>query len=71
MIERGEIAICIPFLLKAGWSARNAADHEELLAACAHVHAAGVLHYDRDYDHLVELTSLNFASEWLAAPGTL
>ena len=24
MIERGEIAICLPFLLEAGWSARNA-----------------------------------------------
>ena len=113
MIERGEIAICVPFLLEAGWSARNATDHDELLtdllelpyltvdanvesaalaaqsdlarrghhrsaspsdlliAACAHVHAAGVLHYDRDYDHLVELTSLNFESQWLAAPGTL
>jgi predicted nucleic acid-binding protein len=113
MIERGAIAVCIPFLLEAGWSARNAGDHDDLLAdllelpylavgvdveavalaaqsdlarrghhrsaspsdlliaACAHVHAAGVLHYDGNYDHLVELTSLNFESHWLAPPGTL
>jgi predicted nucleic acid-binding protein len=113
MIERGEIALCAPFLLEAGWSARSAADHDELLAdllhlpylaidvdveaaalaaqsdlarrghhrsaspsdlliaACAHINAAGVLHYDRDYDRLVELTSLHFDSQWLAEPGTL
>lgn len=113
MIENGEIAVCAPFLLEAGWSARNAADHDELLAdllrlphvavdadveetalaaqsdlahrghhrsaspsdlliaACAHTHAAGVLHYDRDYDRLVELTGLRFDSRWLARPGTL
>src|SRR5215217_6805339 len=113
MIERGEIAVCAPFLLEAGWSARSAADHDELLAdllelpylpldadveaaalaarsdlarrghrrsaspsdlliaACAHVNAAGVLHYDRGYDHVVELTGLHFDSRWLATPGTL
>jgi predicted nucleic acid-binding protein len=107
------IAVCVPFLLEAGWSARNAADHDELLAdllhlphlavdadveaaalaahsdlarrghhrsasppdlliaACAHVNAAGVLHYDRDYDRLVERTSLHFDAHWLAEPGTL
>lgn len=31
MIERGEIAVCVPFLLEAGWSARNARHHRELL----------------------------------------
>ena len=113
MIENGEIAVCAPFLLQAGWSARDAADHHELLAgllqlpyltidadieeaalvaqsdlarrghhrsaspsdlligACAHANAAGVLHYDRDYDHLVELTNLRFDSQWLASPGAL
>jgi len=113
MIESGEIAVCVPFLLEAGWSARNAADHDELLAdlvrlphlavdadveeaalaaqsdlahrghhrsaspsdlliaACAHIHAAGVLHYARDYDLLVEHTGLHFDSHWLALPGTL
>jgi predicted nucleic acid-binding protein len=113
MIEHGEIAVCAPFLLEAGWSARSAAHHDELLAdllelpylaldadveaaalaaqsdlarrghrrsaspsdlliaACAHINAAGVLHYDRDYDLLVELTGLHFESHWLAEPGTL
>ena len=113
MIEDGEIAVCAPFLLEAGWSARSAADHDELLAdllqlpymaidadveaaaltaqrdlaqrghhrsaspadlliaACAHVNGAGILHYDRDYDRLVELTGLQFASHWLAPAGTV
>jgi predicted nucleic acid-binding protein len=113
LIESGEIAVCAPFLLEAGWSARNAAEHATLLpdllrlpclnidadvesaalaaqsdlarrghhrsasssdlliAACAHTNAAGVLHYDRDYDHLVDLTDLRFESRWLAEPGTL
>lgn len=30
-IEQGRIAVCLPFLLEAGYSARNAADHAELL----------------------------------------
>jgi predicted nucleic acid-binding protein len=113
MIENGEIAVCTPFLLEAGWSARSATHHDELLgdllqlpqlgigadveqaalaaqrdlahrghhrsaspsdlliAACAHINGAGVLHYDRDYDVLVELTGLAFESEWLAPAGTL
>ena len=113
MIEHGEIAVCSPFLLEAGWSARSAEHHDQLLAdllhlprlwinaevedaaldaqrdlahrghhrsaspsdvliaACAHVHGAGVLHYDRDYDVLAELTGLAFESQWLASAGTL
>ncbi len=112
-VEEGEIAVCVPFLLEAGWSARGAAHHEELLAdllalpflsidtdveqaalaaqrdlahqghhrsaspsdlliaACAHTNRAGVLHYDRDYDILAELTVLSFDSRWLAQAGTL
>jgi predicted nucleic acid-binding protein len=31
-LEAGRIAACLPFLLEAGYSARNAADHEELMA---------------------------------------
>jgi hypothetical protein len=113
MIEHGEIAVCSPFLLEAGWSARSAEHHDQpladllhlprlwinaevedaaldaqrdlahrghhrsaspsdvLIAACAHVHGAGVLHYDRDYDVLAELTGLAFESQWLASAGTL
>ncbi len=113
LIENGELAVCAPFLLEAGWSAQSAAHHEELLAelvqleflpidtnaergalsaqrdlarrghhrsasptdlliaACAHVNGAGILHYDRDYDLLVELTGLAFESIWLAEAGTL
>ncbi len=42
-----------------------------VIGACAHVAGMGVLHYDRDYDLLIEHTSLVFESEWLAQPGTL
>jgi predicted nucleic acid-binding protein len=31
-LEAGEIATCLPFLLEAGYSARNALEHAELLA---------------------------------------
>lgn len=41
------------------------------IAACAHVAAMGVLHYDGDYDALAKSTNLRFESEWLAQPGTL
>lgn len=109
----GGLAVCAPFLLEAGWSAKSAADHREIMAdllefpqlvigreveraaldaqralarrghqrsaspvdlligACAHVHGAGVLHYDRDYDVLRDLTALAFESQWLAPAGTL
>jgi predicted nucleic acid-binding protein len=42
-----------------------------IIAACAHVAGMGVLHYDSDYDLLVEHTDLQFGSEWLAQPGGL
>lgn len=113
LLERGEIAVCAPFLLEAGWSARSAAHHDELLAdllhlprvtidrevedaalaaqqalarrgrhrtaspselltaACAHLHGSGVLHYDHDYDVLLEITELAYESHWLAPAGTL
>jgi len=50
---------------------RSASPSDLLIAACAHANGAGVLHYDRDYDHLVELTSLRFQSEWLARAGSM
>jgi hypothetical protein len=34
-------------------------------------HDLGVLHYDHDYDLIVEKTDLAFDSVWLAARGTL
>lgn len=111
-MRRGEFAVCLPFLLEAGYSARSAADRQTLMAslagltriaidgeverfalqaqrelaevghhrlaptdvmiaACAHRAEAGVLHYDRDYDILLERTTLAFQSEWLAPAGTL
>lgn len=102
MMENGDLGVCTPFLLEAGWSARSGAGHDELLAdllrlaqfkidadveetaiaaqrdlayrgrhrtaspadlliaACAHRYAAGVLHYDHDYEILVQFTALDF-----------
>jgi predicted nucleic acid-binding protein len=42
-----------------------------IIAACAARAHGGVLHYDRDYDVILEHTSLNFESVWLVEPGTL
>jgi predicted nucleic acid-binding protein len=42
-----------------------------IIAACAAHVDGGVLHYDRDYDLILEHTSLSFESVWLAEPGTL
>jgi predicted nucleic acid-binding protein len=42
-----------------------------MIAACAHEAGAGVLHYDRDYDVIAELTSLDFESVWVAPAGSL
>jgi len=67
----------------AEWAAREAqsdlarighhrmAPTDLMIAACAHVAGGGVLHYDRDYDLILEHTSLNFESVWLAEPGTI
>ena len=113
LIEDGQVAVCAPFLLEAGWSLRSAAHHDQLLAdllrlprvvidsqvedaaisaqralarrghhrtpspsdlliaACAHAHGSGVLHYDRDYDVLAAKTDLDVGSVWLAPAGSL
>lgn len=42
-----------------------------MIAACAHEAGMGVLHYDRDYDRIAELTSLSFESVWVAPAGSL
>jgi predicted nucleic acid-binding protein len=111
-IEAGRLATCMPFLLEAGYSAEDAAEHSEgierlerlphfpidraveraaqqaqsdlarvghhrmaptdlMIAACAHVAGGGVLHYDRDYDLIIEHTRLSFESVWLAGAGTI
>jgi predicted nucleic acid-binding protein len=110
--QRGELVVSLPFLLEAGYSARDAADHaaihdellalprapidptverlaidaqgqlaraghhrlppvDLLMAAIADRHGLGVLHYDRDYDAIRERADLEFASVWLAEPGSL
>lgn len=42
-----------------------------LIAATAHEHGLGVLHYDRDYDLIAQHSGLRFASVWIAEPGSL
>jgi predicted nucleic acid-binding protein len=42
-----------------------------MIAACAHEAGYGVLHYDRDYDRIAELTSLRFESVWVAPSGSI
>lgn len=32
MIEEGDVAVCLPFLLEAGYSARSGGDHAQLIA---------------------------------------
>jgi predicted nucleic acid-binding protein len=111
-LEAGGIGACLPFLLEAGYSARNARDPDGLMdellalpyfhidvdverraldaqrqlarighhrlppvdllvAAVADRYDLAVLHYDRDYDVIVEKTDLRFNSEWLVPRGTL
>ncbi len=41
-----------------------------VIAACAHEAGAGVLHYDGDYDLIVEHTDLSFDSVWVAKRGS-
>ncbi len=42
-----------------------------LIAATAHQHGLGVLHYDRDYDLMAEHSGLDFASVWVVPAGAL
>jgi len=37
----------------------------------AHDNALGVLHYDHDYDTIVQHSALRVRSVWIAARGTL
>ncbi len=110
--ESRELAICLPFLLEAGYSAQSHADHDTMLArllalpyyeidevierraidaqrqlaraghhrlppidlmiaAIAERHSLGVLHYDADYDLILERSDVRFESVWLAQRGSL
>ena len=42
-----------------------------ILAAIAEQHGVDVLHYDKDFDLLLEKTDLSFGSVWLAPRGSL
>jgi predicted nucleic acid-binding protein len=42
-----------------------------ILAAIAEQYEVGVLHYDQDFDLLLEKTDLSFESVWLAPRGSL
>jgi predicted nucleic acid-binding protein len=111
-LEAGQLIVSLPFLLEAGYSARDADDHAQLvdelgalprvaideevesraldaqsrmarsghhrippvdlrIAALADHWGLGVLHYDGDFEHILERTSLRFESVWLAERGSL
>jgi predicted nucleic acid-binding protein len=111
-ISAGGVAVSLPFLLEAGYSARDAESHADLLddllalerfaitetverraldaqrhlarrghhrpppvvlliAAIADSRGLGILHYDADYDRILEHTDLTFASVWLAPRGSI
>lgn len=108
----GSMVASLPFLLEAGFSARNASEHADLregllalpfapiddeaedraldaqvqlaraghhrippvdvlIASIADCQALGVLHYDSDFDVILEKTDLEFHSEWLMPRGSL
>jgi predicted nucleic acid-binding protein len=111
-LEQGRIATCLPFLLEAGYSARSARGHDELLtelmalpnvrmdehvegraidaqrqlaraghhrlppvdliiAALADTHDLGILHYDNDYEIVLDKTDLRFDSVWVVPRGSI
>lgn len=111
-LEEGRLAVCLPFILESGFSARDAEEHRRLvdefaampkypiteeverraleaqgqlarvghhrispsdiiIAALADRHELGILHYDGDFDLVVEKTDLEFHSEWLMPRGSL
>ena len=110
--EEERLGVSLPFLLEAGFTARNAREHlvlatdfaalptfpideeverraleaqaqlarvghhrlapsDVILAALADRHGLGVLHYDNDFELLLEKTDLDFHSEWLMPRGSL
>jgi hypothetical protein len=46
-LEQQRIGVCLPFLLEAGYSARNASDHDELLRELT---ALPMLHIDAEVE---------------------
>lgn len=60
-IEAGDVFVCLPFLLEAGYSARNAVAHEELLYELLALPQA-------DIDELVERRAVD-AQAQLAGAG--
>jgi predicted nucleic acid-binding protein len=111
-LAMGRLAVCLPFLLETGFSARTNDDYvlvledltilptfaidaeverraqvaqaqlarighhrippsDVIIAAIADRYEIGVLHYDKDFDLLLERTGLEFASVWLMPRGSL
>ncbi len=46
-LEQRQLGVCLPFLLEAGYSARNATDHDELLCELM---ALPILHIDAEVE---------------------
>lgn len=67
--ETMDRAIEIMELLATEGRHRHAPGTDCIIAASAEMHGLSVLHYDRDFDYIAEVT--NLGAEWVAPPGSL
>jgi predicted nucleic acid-binding protein len=64
-----ERALDVQAMLARKSQHRGVGGPDLLIAACAEVHGATVLHYDRDFDHISEVTGQ--PSLWVVPPGSV
>ncbi|MBB6350548.1 hypothetical protein FHU36_007120 [Nonomuraea muscovyensis] len=67
--EVRERALAVQGLLARKSQHRGVGPNDLLIAACAEMHGATVLHYDRDYDVISEVTGQ--PSLWVVPPGSV
>ncbi|MEW9546858.1 PIN domain nuclease [Nonomuraea sp. NPDC050783] len=67
--EVGARALDVQAMLARGSHHRTVGPGDLLIAACAEVHGATVLHYDRDFDVISEVTGQ--PALWVVPPGSV
>jgi predicted nucleic acid-binding protein len=67
--EVQERALDVQAMLASKSQHRGIGPTDLLIAACAEVHGATVLHYDRDFDRISEITGQ--PSLWVVPPGSV
>lgn len=67
--ETMDRALTIMGLLATKGRHRHAQGTDCIIAATAEMHGLTLLHYDRDFDYIADVT--NISAEWVAPPGTL